>query len=105
MVLKVRWWGYEVGQELTDEQALKHLLQDTITQEVAMKVEVNEKFGLTLKEVFAGVTFLTKEGEELGVCMRDGGFEITIAGNKKFRIKDGMLESMEVTSLNESLQR
>ncbi len=37
-----------------------------------MQIEVTEDYGILLKEVFNGVMFETKEGEKLGVCMRDG---------------------------------
>ncbi len=33
---------------------------------------------LLITECFSGVGFMTDDGEHLGVCMRDGGFEITI---------------------------
>ncbi len=43
-----------------------------------MKIDVTEDMTIRLKEVFNSVLFETKEGEELVVCMRDGGFEIGI---------------------------
>ena len=73
----------------------RRLQQDIILHEVnGMKVEVNEDYSLSLKEVFTGVRFETKEGETLAVCMRDGGFEITVGKDMRFRIKDGVLERM-----------
>lgn len=41
-----------------------------------MKVSVAEDYSLVLEEVFNSVVFRTEEGNELVVCMRDGGFEI-----------------------------
>ena len=49
-----------------------------------MRIDVTEDHTIRLKEVFNSVLFETKEGEELVVCMRDGGFEI---GVKDFSAK------------------
>ena len=43
-----------------------------------MKIEIDEDYSMRLKEVFNSVIFETAEGEELIVCMRDGGFEIAV---------------------------
>ncbi len=43
-----------------------------------MKIDVTENGTIRLKEVFNSVLFETEEGEELVVCMRDGGFEIGV---------------------------
>jgi len=50
-----------------------------------MKLDVNEFGNILLEEVYNTVVFKTKEGNELLVCMRDGGFEIAIneTSNKK----------------------
>lgn len=40
-----------------------------------MKIEVRDN-EIYLKDVFSGVGFESPDGEMLGVCMRDGGFEI-----------------------------
>lgn len=42
-----------------------------------MKVEIEEN-QIILKEVYNSITFETKEGKQLHVCMRDMGFEIKI---------------------------
>lgn len=34
-----------------------------------------------VKEAFIGITFKTENGEELGVQMRDGGFEVHYSGD------------------------
>lgn len=41
-----------------------------------MKIEACKDGGFTLKEVYNGVMFVTEEGQQLSVAMRDGGFEI-----------------------------
>jgi len=43
-----------------------------------MKIEAREGYGITLKEVFEGVRLETKEGENVSICMRDGGFEMAV---------------------------
>ena len=43
-----------------------------------MKIDVTAEYNIRLRDVFSGVLFETDEGEKLGVCMRDGGFEISV---------------------------
>lgn len=45
-----------------------------------MKVEVNENRDIVLKEVFCGVKLVTEDGEWIGICMRDSGFEFNYLG-------------------------
>ena len=45
-----------------------------------MKISVDEDRELLLEEVYSGVGFRTNDGETLGVCMRDSGFEINYNG-------------------------
>jgi hypothetical protein len=45
-----------------------------------MKITVNENKEIVLKDVYLGVGFETKEGEEFFICMRDGGFEFSYGG-------------------------
>ena len=54
-----------------------------------MKITHDDE-GFVLEEVYNGVLFRTKEGEELGVSMRDGAFEISVLdtsvkSNEKYR--------------------
>ena len=42
-----------------------------------MKVEVKEN-QIILKEVYNSITFETREGKQLHICMRDMGFEMKI---------------------------
>ena len=45
-----------------------------------MKISINEGGkSLLLEEVFNGVVLKSCSGEELGICMRDTGFEIMYA--------------------------
>ena len=50
-----------------------------------MKIDIDERGTMILKEVFNSVLFETEEGEQLAVCMRDGAFEIAVLDNS---IKD-----------------
>ena len=58
-----------------------------------MKIEVNENREIVLKEVFSGVGFVSPDDEELGVCMRDGGYEIYYNG-KRWRLCKGEVECL-----------
>lgn len=65
-----------------------------------MKLEVREDYGITLKEVFAGLCLETEEGNRLGVCMRDDTFELQVqpkgGGVTQFRIdmQNGIIGEM-----------
>lgn len=39
-----------------------------------------EVMNVEIRDAFLGVRFLTKEGEQLSVSMRDGGFEVRYSG-------------------------
>lgn len=43
-----------------------------------MKISVGEERELILEEVYSGVLLKTREGDAIGVCIRDGTFEINI---------------------------
>lgn len=60
-----------------------------------MKIEVNEKNGITLKEVYTGVSLETSDGETMGICMRDSGFEFSYQG-KWYEAKNGVLKEMKL---------
>lgn len=45
-----------------------------------MKVSVDENRNILLEEIFTGVILKTRDGEQLGICMRDSGFEFTYQG-------------------------
>jgi len=70
-----------------------------------MKLDITEGGEIRLREVFNGVLFETKEGEKLGVCMRDGAFEVMLKdinvksdGNEEyyrlFRMGGGVVREM-----------
>ena len=43
-----------------------------------MKIDVTWDGDIRLMEVFNEIVLETDEGEKMAVCMRDGGFEITV---------------------------
>ncbi len=58
-----------------------------------MKVTINEYNQIQLEEVFNTIFLKTPDGEEVGIAMRDGGFELCY-GNTAYRIKDGEIEAL-----------
>ena len=59
-----------------------------------MKVIVNEKGSIQLEEVYSGVTLKTQDGEILGICMRDTGFELEYEG-RVIRLQAGVIFEAE----------
>jgi len=57
------------------------------------KIETDSKGAIVLKNVYNGVGFITRDGEEFGICMRDTGYEFTYGGIH-FEAKDGVLDVM-----------
>ena len=43
-----------------------------------MKIEISEYGAFVLKEVFNGIMLDTKEGNQIGICMRDDTLEINV---------------------------
>lgn len=54
---------------------------------------VDDSGSVALKKVFSGIGFLSPAGEKLGVCMRDGGFEINYGGSW-YRLNGGIVEKL-----------
>jgi hypothetical protein len=46
-----------------------------------------------LEHVYSGILLRTEDGEEMGICMRDGGFEFSYSGNW-YRAVGGTIEKM-----------
>jgi hypothetical protein len=55
-----------------------------------MKLTTNEQGVIQLEEVFNGIILKTKDGEEMTICMRDGGFEFRYQGERYFA-KEGFV--------------
>jgi len=43
-----------------------------------MRIDVDSQGHVVLKEVYSGVMLETKEGNRIGICMRDDSFEINV---------------------------
>lgn len=59
-----------------------------------MKIEVNDKGDIILKEVYSGIGLETKDGEFIGICMRDSGFEFNYNG-VWYEAKDNKITKMK----------
>jgi hypothetical protein len=58
-----------------------------------MKISVDEDKSLLLEEVFSGVGLKTQDGEYMGICMRDSGFEFNYNG-KWYSAQKGVVKEM-----------
>lgn len=58
-----------------------------------MKIEVDENNEILLTEVYSGVGLETRDGEFLGVCMRDTGFEFNYNGTW-YEAKNGVVQKL-----------
>lgn len=67
-----------------------------------MKLEVTADYGINLREVFSGVLLTTEDGEEMGICMRDSGFEFSYQ-HKWYSAQKGKITEMglQVPTLKE----
>jgi hypothetical protein len=59
-----------------------------------MKISVNQDNTIQLEEVFNPVILKTADGEEMAICMRDGGFEFKYQGEMYFA-KGGYVEPFQ----------
>ena len=58
-----------------------------------MKIEVDEDYGILIKEIFTGVSFESDSKEKFSICMRDSGFELKFAG-EWFEAKNGTINKL-----------
>lgn len=59
-----------------------------------MKITVNEDRSIVLKEVYSGIILETSDGETMGICMRDSGFEFSYQG-QWYSAQNGKIEPMK----------
>jgi hypothetical protein len=64
-----------------------------------MKIQVDENNEILLTEVYSGVGLKTQDGEFLGVCMRDTGFEFNYNGTW-YEAKKGVVQKLGANSSN-----
>ncbi len=58
-----------------------------------MRIEVDEERNIILRDVYNGVGFISPDGEQFNICMRDGGYEFCYQG-MWFRAVRGKMEPM-----------
>ena len=46
-----------------------------------MKINTTDKGEILLTEVYSGILLKTNDGETIGICMRDSGFEFNYNGD------------------------
>jgi len=63
-----------------------------------MKLEVDKDHCIVLEEVYSGIKLKSKEGEEMGICMRDSGFEFQY-NNEWYEAKNGEVKKLNDTGL------
>lgn len=63
-----------------------------------MEVTTDENRNLVFEKVFTPVIFKSAEGEELGIVMRDTGFEFKYQG-KWYEAKEGQVREMGLKDL------
>ncbi len=61
-----------------------------------MKIRGSKEGHVILEEVFSGVELITSDGENMGICMRDTGFEFSYQG-VWYSAKNGILEPMKTS--------
>ena len=59
-----------------------------------MNIEVNDKGVIELREVFGGITLITKDGEKLHIAMRDTGFEFNYF-EEHYEVKEGVIKKLK----------
>ncbi len=61
-----------------------------------MKLSVGENREILLEEVYSGVLLKTRDGETMGICMRDTGFEFSYQ-NVWYSAQNGIIKPMKVS--------
>lgn len=62
-----------------------------------MKLTTDENGEIILEEVYSGVGLKTRDGEFMGICMRDSGFEFNYQG-EWYEAKNGIVRKMKMNS-------
>lgn len=69
-----------------------------------MEITVNEDQQIQIERVFNGVKFVTINGEELSVCMRDTGYELVYEGTP-IELKNGVVNESQSARIRELEQK
>lgn len=63
-----------------------------------MEIEINENREIVLKKVYNGIKLETSDGEFMGICMRDTGFEFNYNGIW-YEAKSGILDILDKSKI------
>jgi len=69
-----------------------------------MKINATDKGEILLTEVYSGVLLKTNDGETMGICMRDSGFEFNYEG-EWYSAQKGVVIKMESVVVTEDTQK
>ena len=69
-----------------------------------MKINATDKGEILLTEVYSGVLLKTNDGETMGICMRDSGFEFNYNGDW-YSAQKGIVSKMESVVVTEDTQK
>jgi len=58
-----------------------------------MKLDIDEQGMISVKEVYNTIRFISDDGVELFLCMRDGGYEFKYGG-RWYRVNNGKVLPM-----------
>jgi hypothetical protein len=69
-----------------------------------MKINTTDKGEILLTEVYSGVLLRTNDGETMGICMRDSGFEFNYEG-EWYSAQKGVVTKMDYIAITEEPQK
>jgi hypothetical protein len=69
-----------------------------------MKIGTTDKGEILLTEVYSGVLLRTNDGETMGICMRDSGFEFNYNG-EWYSAQGGVVTKMDYIVVTEETQK
>lgn len=69
-----------------------------------MKINATDKGEILLTEVYSGVLLRTNDGETMGICMRDSGFEFNYNGDW-YSAQKGVVTKMDYILVTEDTQK
>jgi len=69
-----------------------------------MKIGTTDNGEILLTEVYSGVLLRTDDGETMGICMRDSGFEFNYNGDW-YSAQKGVVTKMDYIAVTEEPQK
>ena len=68
-----------------------------------MKISVDKDRDILLEEVYSGVGLKTQDGEFMGICMRDSGFEFNYQGTW-YEAKNGVVKKLGTKTIDKPIE-